>query len=72
MDNILLNEIKKLHDDIFNNNGTIKTDDINKVIKFCGLLTSITGVQCCNKYGNIYEYLPEVYQSVIINMSGKE
>lgn len=57
----LQKEKSALFDDKF---GHISTD-INRVKDFCKMLREETGVQVCNNNGGTYEYLPQVYRSVV-------
>ena len=50
---------------LFDNNFNCISDDISRIITFCDVLRSITGVQVCNCVGMMYEYLPQVYNSVV-------
>lgn len=58
---VLIQEREELFDENFNH----KQNDINKVIKFCQFLRDITGVQVCTSAGSTYEYLPQIYRSVL-------
>ena len=51
----------QLFDDDFNS----KTDNVEEIISFCTTLRNITGIQVCNCLGMMYEYLPQVYNSVV-------
>lgn len=64
-------KLQRDYNNLFNVDGSVKTSDPQLIIDFCTLLSKITGVQCCNRYGNVYEYLPEVYESVL-NLERKE
>ena len=55
------NEKNKLFDENFNS----KTDDVGAIITFCEILRAKTGIQVCNGLGMMYEYLPQVYNSVV-------
>lgn len=61
--NNLENERNELFDDSFKH----KTDDVNRIREFCKGLSDVTGVQVCNNVGSTYEYLPQVYRSVVRN-----
>ena len=57
----IITEKQNLFDEDFN----CISNDTNKLIQFCDVLRSITGIQVCNHSGMRYEYLPEVYRSVV-------
>ena len=50
---------------LFDNDFNCISTNIDDIIQFCNKLSSITHIQCCNSKGMLYEYLPEVYQSVV-------
>lgn len=50
---------------LFDENFNCKSDDVNRIIEFCDILRSKTGIQVCNCLGMRYEYLPQVYNSVV-------
>lgn len=57
----LLTEREVLFDEDFR----LKSKDLNRIKKFCKMLCDETGIQVCNNNGSIYEYLPQVYNSVV-------
>lgn len=60
-----LEYIEKEYNEIFDADKKIITDNEDKILDFCKILTMITGIQVCNKYGNIYDYIHEVYISAL-------
>lgn len=54
---------------LFDNNFKHKTTDVTRVIDFCRFLKDVTGVQVCNIAGGTYEYLPQIYRSVLSKIS---
>lgn len=58
-------EMMDMRDILFNENFSIKTDNVEDVKDFCKELTDITGVQCCNAFGYTNELLPRVYYSAL-------
>ena len=57
----LITERNTLFDKDFN----CKSKDVERIIKFCDNLRFKTGIQVCNCLGMRYEYLPQVYNSVV-------
>ena len=60
-----LTELKKWRDKLFTENFKPKTSNIEEIVNFCKELSNITGIQVCTDDGLIYEYLPQVYKSVV-------
>ena len=58
-------ELMDTREILFNEDFSIKTDNIEDVKEFCSYLTSITGVQCCTYFGYTNELLPSIYESVL-------
>jgi hypothetical protein len=50
---------------LFDENFNSITTDVEEIISFCDILRNKTGVQVCNCFGMMYEYLPQVYNSVV-------
>ena len=50
---------------LFDENFKYKSTDSIKMVRFCNELKRITGIQTCNCFGMMYEYLPEVYESAL-------
>ena len=50
---------------LFNEDFSIKTDNIEDLKEFCRFLTDVTGVQICTAFGYVNELLPRVYTSVL-------
>ena len=44
-----------------------KVNDVEKIRDFCKRLSDITNIQVCTSNGYLYEYLPQVYNSVVKN-----
>lgn len=57
----LIKERQELFDDDFNH----KTSDLSRILNFCQFLKDVTGIQVCSITGGTYEYLPQVYNSVL-------
>lgn len=60
-----IDSLREEYNAIFDSNGKIKVSDNERVVNFCKAITMLTGIQVCNKYGNVYEYIHEVYKSAI-------
>ena len=60
-----LEYIKNEYNEIFDATGKIKIIDKERVVDFCKMLTMITGIQVCNKYGDVYDYIYNVYESAL-------
>lgn len=58
-------DLKEERNILFDENFNVKEKDKDRIVKFCRELTNITGVQVCTQFGQLYEYLPEVYKSVV-------
>ena len=58
-------ELKKKKEELFNEDFSIKINDINEIKNFCKELSLISGIQVCNAFGYINEHLPKVYNSVV-------
>ncbi len=57
--------IQEEREALFDDRFRPKSQDIERIKKFCQTISSITGVQVCNDKGMIYEYIPQVYQSAL-------
>jgi hypothetical protein len=58
-------ELETERNELFDDNFNYKSNDIDRIKNFCNFLKEKTGVQVCNIQGGIYEYLPQIYSSVI-------
>lgn len=59
-----LQEEKEL---LFDENFNCITTDTEQIIHFCNRLKKITGIHTCNHLGMMYEYLPIVYRSALLD-----
>ena len=59
------NELIKERQELFDENFNHKTSDLSRILEFCQSLKTITGIQVCSTVGGTYEYLPQVYNSVL-------
>ena len=50
---------------LFDEDFSVKSDNIDDIKDFCKFLTDITGIQCCTSFGYITEMQHKVYNSVI-------
>ncbi len=57
--------LKEEYEKIFDDAGYIKIKNTEQIITFCKTISELTGIQCCDKYGNVYEYVHEVYHSAL-------
>lgn len=60
-----LEELEKKKSTLFDDSFNHKSDNADDVKDFCKALRDETGVQVCNNAGGTYEYLPQVYRSVV-------
>jgi hypothetical protein len=58
-------ELKAIREKLFDENFKPKYNDVPTIKEFCQELANKTGIQCCTHYGAMYEYVEEVYNSVI-------
>lgn len=56
-------DLIKLYKKVFNEEGTIITDNVEDIEHLCKLLLILTNIQTCNKYFQVYEYIHDVYRS---------
>lgn len=58
----IVKEKEKLFDDDFN----VRPEHSNEeLLAFCNELTKKSTILCSTKSGKMYEYLPEIYKSVV-------
>lgn len=50
---------------LFDENFKCISNDIDLLLDFSDKIKSLTGIQVANKYGMMYEYLPQVYNSAV-------
>lgn len=58
-------ELQNEREDLFDESFDFQSEDVDRIKKFCRELCDETGVQVCNNNGMTYEYLPQVYRSVL-------
>jgi hypothetical protein len=58
-------QLQKERNELFDENFNHKQNNLDKVLQFCQILRDETGVQVCNIAGGTYEYLPQIYRSVL-------
>lgn len=58
----IIQEKEKLFDDNFNLKPEYSNEEL---LAFCNELTKKSTILCSTKSGKMYEYLPEIYKSVI-------
>ena len=58
-------ELKKQREKLFNDDFTIKENNIDEIIEFCKELTNIIGIQACNSFGYVNEYISKLYYSAL-------
>jgi hypothetical protein len=63
--------IQEERDALFDEHFKPKSQNIERIKKFCQEISSITGVQVCNDKGMIYEYIAQVYQSALKKLEEK-
>lgn len=57
----LINKRNKL----FNEDFSIKENNVEEIKEFCNELTKITGIQACNSLGYVNEYISKLYSSAL-------
>lgn len=50
---------------LFDENFNCISTDLNLLLAFSDEVKARTGIQVANKYGMMYEYLPQVYNSAV-------
>jgi hypothetical protein len=50
---------------LFDEDFNCISNDLDLLLQFGDELKALTGIQVVNKYGMIYEYLPQVYNSAV-------
>jgi len=58
--------LREEKESLFDENFNCLTRDTDKIIHFCNRLKQITGIHTCNHLGMMYEYLPIVYRSALL------
>lgn len=58
-------QLEKERNELFDEEFRCKSNDIERVKNFCKYLREVSGVQVCNCQGSTFEYLPQIYRSVI-------
>ena len=58
-------EMIKIKEELFYDNFSIKTTNVEALKEFCRVLTEVTGIQCCTSFGYTNELLPKIYNSVL-------
>lgn len=59
--------LETLRNKLFDEDFKLKSgsDNLTELLYFCAELKNITGIQVCTYNGLLYEYLPQVYNSVV-------
>lgn len=60
-----MKRLEKERNELFDEQFKHKSNNPERVKEFCQELRDVTGVQVCNNNGLTYEYLPQVYNSVV-------
>lgn len=60
-----MNSLVEERNELFDESFKPKIRDLDKILKFCKKLSDETGIQVCTNNGHLYEYLPQVYNSVV-------
>jgi len=60
-----MQDIKNEKQELFDANFNCINQDTERVVKFCDELTKKSSILCSTKSGKMYEYLPQVYNSVV-------
>lgn len=60
-----MNDIANEKEELFDSDFRCINQDQERVVKFCDELTKKSSILCCTKSGKIYEYLPQIYNSVV-------
>lgn len=56
-------KLEEQYQNIFDENQNLKTDDAEYIREFCNNILALTGIQVCNKYGDLYDYIHKVYKA---------
>jgi hypothetical protein len=58
-------ELQAQRHKLFDENFNCISNDLEMLLAFSDELKARTGIQVANKYGMMYEYLPQVYKSAV-------
>lgn len=50
---------------LFDENFNCISNNLDELLAFCNILTEQSTILCCTKSGKMYEYLPQIYNSVV-------
>ena len=53
---------------LFDSNFHPLINDTERVVRFCRILSDMSGIQCCTHRGEMFETLPKVYNSLCQNV----
>lgn len=65
-------QLEEQYKNIFDENQNLKTADEEYVREFCNNILGLTGIQVCNKYGDLYDYIHKVYKASLNILAGRE